>query len=299
MYELSMESPISDPVQTGFGWHVIQLREIRPAEGMSFAEARAVLVQEYEEEEAEREFLGLADRMVDVIYEDPTTLEAAALDLGLEIQVTAPFGRAGGEGIAANTPIVNAAFSDLVLLQGSVSDPVDLGPNHIVMLRLREHFPASVKPLEEVVEQVREQVLAERAHAASRAMAEDFLTRIEGGGSFADLAAEAGLEVASIEDAPRGHTSPDPQVVSEVFSLSRPQAGQPVTAVVEAVDGYAVVSLTTVTDGVADEGALIGQQQLRRQLANANASSESWALVKQLRAAADIKVFEENLAVTR
>ena len=44
LYALTMESPISDPVQTGFGWHIIQLREIRPAEGMSFAEAREILL---------------------------------------------------------------------------------------------------------------------------------------------------------------------------------------------------------------------------------------------------------------
>ena len=45
MYELSMEAPISEPVQTGFGWHVIQLKEIRESTGMSFEEARATLVR--------------------------------------------------------------------------------------------------------------------------------------------------------------------------------------------------------------------------------------------------------------
>ncbi len=35
LYELSLDNPVSDPVQTGFGWHVIKLRDIRPAQGMS------------------------------------------------------------------------------------------------------------------------------------------------------------------------------------------------------------------------------------------------------------------------
>ncbi len=87
--------PISDPVQSGFGWHVIFLRDIRPADGMTFTEAREILLDEYQAEADERRFLEQADRLVDIIYEDPTTLNAAAEDLGLEVQEDGPFGAAG------------------------------------------------------------------------------------------------------------------------------------------------------------------------------------------------------------
>ena len=151
MYELSMEAPISEPVQTGFGWHVIQLREIRESTGMTFDEARMTLVAEYEDDLASRAFLEQADRLVDLIYEDPTTLESAALVLDLQVKEAGPFTRTGGEqGVAANPEVVEAAFSDLVLLQGSVSDPVNLDENHLVMVRLKEHLPVALKPLEEV-----------------------------------------------------------------------------------------------------------------------------------------------------
>ena len=117
MYELTMEAPISEPVQTGFGWHVIQLREIREATGMSFEEARLTLVGEYEEDNAARAFLEQADRLVDLVYEDPTTLDSAALVMELQVNVAGPFPRAGGEGVAANPDVIAAAFSDLVLLR--------------------------------------------------------------------------------------------------------------------------------------------------------------------------------------
>ncbi len=154
MYELSMESSISEPVQTGFGWHVIQLRDIRESSGMSFEEARPTLVREYEEENAARAFLEQADRLVDLIYEDPTTLESAALVMELPVNVVGPFPRTGGEGIAANPEVVDAAFSDLVLLQGSVSDPINLDENRLVMIRLKEHLPVALKPVEEVRDEI-------------------------------------------------------------------------------------------------------------------------------------------------
>lgn len=299
MYELSQESPISDPVQTGFGWHVIQLRDIRPATGQSFEEARITLANEFLEEQAEREFLALADRLVDVVYEDPTTLEAAALDQGLEIQVAGPFGRAGGDGIAANPAVIEAAFSDLVLVQGSVSDPVDLGPNHIVVLRLREHFPVRVRPLEEVREDVLLALREERALATAKAQADTLLAGLTAGTKMAELASAHGLEVQAVEAAPRGHDQPDPEVVNQVFRLQRPAEGGTVDAVVPAQGGYALVSLRDVSDGVLDQDQLIAAEQMRRQLANAHASSEAWAMVRQLREVADIQVFEENLGVSR
>lgn len=299
MYELTMEQPISDPVQTGFGWHVIQLRDIRESEGMSFEEARQTLLDEYFEEEAERQFLDLADRMVDIVYEDPTTLESAALDMGLEVQTAGPFTRAGGEGVGANPDVVAAAFGDLVLLQGSVSDPVDLGPNHMIMLRVREHSPVEIRPLGEVETEIIAALTAERADRAAQAAAETMRKQWQTGTFLDDLATEAGLEVVNVEAAPRRHQQPDPQVVTNVFKLPVPAEGETIDAVVRAADGHALVILEAVTPGSLTEGAVLAANQYRRILANANASSEAWALVRQLREQADIQVFEENLGVSR
>ena len=88
------------------------------------------------------------------VYPDPTTLEAASLDLGIDVQTAGPFTRAGGLGIAANPDVVQAAFSDLVLLQDSASDIIDLGPSHAIMLRVLEHEPVRTQEFEEVSDAV-------------------------------------------------------------------------------------------------------------------------------------------------
>ena len=296
MYALTLENPISDPVQTGFGWHVIQLRDILPSSGMSYEEARATLVQESQEEDAEREFLDLADQLVDLIYEDPTTLDSAALDLGLDVQLAGPFSRAGGEGIAANSDVVSGAFSELVLLQGSVSDPIELGDNHIVMVRANEHFQVALRPLEEVRDQIVEQIFSTRALEAAKTLADEFVASLQESGADLDVLAEqGGYDIIESEAATRFSFVPDRTVVSEVFLLDAPPESESYATVVKADNGYALVVLQGVTPGSMEAGAALNEQQYRRQIANAAASIEVTGLMRQLRGAADVEVFEDRL----
>jgi peptidyl-prolyl cis-trans isomerase D len=296
MYELSMETPVSEPVQTAFGWHVIQLKEIRESAGMSFEEARMTLVNEYQEDAAARAFLEQADRLVDLIYEDPTTLESAALVMELPVNVAGPFPRTGGEGIAAYPEVVEAAFSDLVLLQGSVSDPVNLDENSLVMVRLQQHLPVAVKPLEEVREEIIATLTDNLARDKANTRARELLAELQGGDSGLEaVAQEAGLEYSLHEGIKRNSFVPDQTLVQEIFRVNKPVDSEAVEAVLPTADGFAVVELMSVVPGELDESVMPARQQYERVLANTSASHETSALMKQLRAAADIEVYEDRI----
>ena len=297
MYELSLQAPISDPVQTGYGWHVIQLREISESIGMSFEEARITLVREYEEDAAARAFLEQADRLVDLIYEDPSTLEGAALVLGLPVNVVGPFPRTGSsEGIAANPEVVEAAFSDLVLLQGSVSDPVNLAENRLVMIRLKEHLPVVLKPLEDVRDEIITMLNGKLARDNAQAKAMELFSVLQSGVSEIEaLAAESGLEYGRHEAIKRDSVVPDVMLVQEVFRLQTPAEDATVQAVLPNSNGFAVVELSSVVEGVLENDAVLARQQFERVIANSSASQENSALMHQLRAAAEVEVFEDRL----
>jgi peptidyl-prolyl cis-trans isomerase D len=296
MYELSLESPISEPVQTGFGWHVIQLRDIRESTGMSFEEARMTLVQEFQEEAAARAFLEQADRLVDLIYEDPTTLDSAAMVLDLQVNEAGPFPRTGGEGVAANTEVVAAAYSDLVLLQGSVSDPVNLDENRLVMIRLKEHLPVALKPLEEVRAEVIATLSENKARTEASQKADQLLAALQSGASDLEtLATESGMEYGLHEAVKRNAFVPDAKLVKEVFKLQKPAEGESVQAVVPADLGFAVVELNAVMAGELDTEQPFARQQYERVVANSYASQEATALMLQLRESAQIEVFEDRI----
>lgn len=296
MYDLSVEAPVSEPVQTGFGWHLIKLDEIRPASGMDFAQARPQLVREFEEDVAARAFLEQADRLVDLVYEDPSTLDSAALVMGLTVQEVGPFSRAGGVGVAANPEVIEVAFSDLVLLQDSVSDPVNLAENHLVMIKLKKHLPVALKSLDQVRDEVTSTLQERMANKQARARADQLLLAVKTGEKdLNSLAAEAGLEYAHHQAVRRNALVPDALLVKEIFRLHEPIEGEPLLTVLRASKGFAVVVLESIKDGELDAGAWLAQQQYERTLANGSASQEAWALMRQLRATAEVEVFEERL----
>ncbi len=295
LYELTLEKPISEPVQTGFGWHIIYLRDVRPAEGMTFAEARPIILEEYQADKDERWFLEQADRLVDVIYEDPTTLDAAAVELGLEIKQAGPFGRAGGDGIGANPEVVKASFSDLVMLQGVVSDPVDLAENHLVMILMKEHLPEALLPLEEVRNRVVQSVLSQRAMDAAQLRANEILAQVSSGGDLSALSAENELELLADEAATRNSPAVRNDLLQDLFLMKAPGEDGPVNEVLKLSDGYAVVQLQSVTDGVLSEEDALKSQSYNRRISNATGSNEAYSFMRMLRSQSEVKVFEDRL----
>ena len=295
LYELSLEQPISDPVQTGFGWHIIYLREVRPAQGMTFAEARPTILAEYQADKDERRFLEQADRLVDIIYEDPTTLAAAAEELGLEVNQVGPFGRAGGEGISSNAEVVKVSFSDLVMLQGVVSEPVKLADNHLVMIRMQEHLPEALRPLEEVREQVIQSVRRQRAMEAALVRANEILAQATSGTELSLLGEQNELEVLAVEATTRSNVDVRGDLLQDLFLMDAPGDDGPVNEVLELSDGYAVVQLQSVTDGVLSDEDVLKSQSYNRRISNATGNSEALSFMRMLRSQSEIQVFEDRL----
>jgi peptidyl-prolyl cis-trans isomerase D len=114
------------------------LRDVRPEKVRGFDEVKSALAKQYVDSERERVYSEVSGKLTDAIYQDPTSLAAAAKDLGLEVQKAPLFARTGGAGIAANPGVVKAAFSGAVLTE-AIRRSIELGPNHIVLIRVDQH----------------------------------------------------------------------------------------------------------------------------------------------------------------
>jgi peptidyl-prolyl cis-trans isomerase D len=296
LYGLAVAGDLSEPVETRFGWHLIRLDEVRPPEGMSFEEAREEILAEYIERESESMFIEISERMVDLVFADDSTLDPLAQELGLEIQTSEPFGRAGGSGIAANRHVVDAAYSDLVLLDGSVSDPIELDRNHMVVIKVEEHFPSEPRPLAEVAETVRERLIRERASELAEARA-NALAEQAGvtGEALEDVALEAELELEVVEDLGRFDFQHGPDLITALFRLPAPVDGQASVHVLPRGRNFVVVRLEEVIPGNPTTASEMERMGARQQVRFMNMNNEVAGLVEYLRDNTRIRVVEERL----
>ena len=83
--------------------------------------ARDDVEKAYLKSEAERLYYEYAERLNDLAFEDPDSLEPVAEALGMEIQESDWIEREGGAGLFASPKVAGAAFSDDVLLEGQTA----------------------------------------------------------------------------------------------------------------------------------------------------------------------------------
>jgi len=286
---------ISKPVLGSEGYHIIELRDIRPGKTRTFEEVRPELEKEYAATERERVYAENAGRLTDITYQDPSSLEPAAKELGLVVQKTALFPRTGGEGIAANPAVVAAAFSDGVLVQNNNSDPIDLGPNHVVVLRVAEHKAATPKPLDEVRAAVRARIIGERLQKEAKSHADSLFAELSSGKTLDAIA--DGRPVENQAGVGREAASVDTRLVAAVFQMPRPQEGKPSLKLVDlGYDTYALVQLTRVTDGSTTGLDAKTREAARNTLEQGIAAETSTDFVAALRKATKVRVSENRLA---
>ncbi|HMM67696.1 MAG TPA: SurA N-terminal domain-containing protein [Dokdonella sp.] len=295
LYKLG-KGEISDPVLSPEGYHVILVRDVRPGKTRSFDEVRGELAKEYQESERERAYNEKSGRLIDLTYADSTSLEPAAKELGLTVQKTAMFSRQGGPGIASNPAVLSAAFSDAVLVQGNNSDKIELGPNHIAIVRVAEHKAATPKPIEEVRADIQQRIIEERASAQARKIADEQFARLEGGESLDTIATALKLQVKEERGIGRNAVSVDGALVNAAFELPRSEGSSPRYKLVGmANDEFALLRLDNVAD--ADPTAVDAptREAARNTLEQAAATSAARDFVASLRAGMDIKVAEDRM----
>ncbi|ULQ46932.1 SurA N-terminal domain-containing protein [Flagellatimonas centrodinii] len=276
---------ISKPVETEFGFHLIRADDIRPevTRTLEDAEVREALVTLYQNRERDRRFQAQQEQLEQIAFENPGNLDAVATALSVEIQETDWFTRAGGEGLAAEPQVMTAAFSPEVLQDDENSTPIALADGRLVVIRKAAYEPSRQKPLAEVEDAVRDDLISARAAAKAAEDAADLLASARSRErSLADLAAERGLTVRATGPVQRNQESVPTPVLSVLFRLPRPVDDATPSLGLATLDNgdRAVVALSAVNDPEANPVVLDEQ---RGQLAELIAGLEFNALQRIMR----------------
>ncbi|KAF1687492.1 peptidylprolyl isomerase [Pseudoxanthomonas broegbernensis] len=287
---------VRGPVKTDFGYHVLKLREVDAGAQVPFEQAREELAREQAQADSERAYSELTGRLTDLIYQNPSSLEPAARETGLQVQKLGPFTREQAMGVAAAPGVRRAAFSEALIEDGTASDPIELGPNHSVVIRVIDHAPEQARPLAEVHEAVEAAIRADRREKAAVAAAEALVERLKAGEALADVAAGAGAEVVPLQGLPRGAPVPSQAANRILFEAAPPEQGKPSVGRFGLQDGrQAVFVLDAVHPGKPEELSKEQREQLRGQLAQLDGAAAADDYVRRLRQRFVVVVQESQL----
>jgi len=293
----SMEvGDVSEPVHTQFGFHIIKLAEVRGTEIPALDEVREELIAQMNRRGLSDLFYEQFEQLSDVSYENPDSLDAAADALGLEVQTSDWLTASGGAGIGEYPKVVAIAFSEDVLEAGNNSEPIEVGDNDAIVVRVEQRQAAQATPLDTVREQIVEELRQQLAMEQAQARGEELMQQIKQGALMEDLDEADYITSHKAEGVTRATAAEhNPEVVRAVFKLSRPEEGASSDKAFALDNGdYAVVQLAGISDADPASMQEAARSKLERGLENMRRSVVVSTMTEDLRAGANIVIPEES-----
>lgn len=277
---------VSAPVVTDAGTHFVKLLDTQ-RQSFELADESMRIKQDLLRESATNLLVEKLEMLKELSFNSETLAEVAA-ELGLQAQVTEPFSRAGGNGVAAYPAVARAAFRPEVLEDQYASDVLDLGDDRYVVIKLQEFFPARQKELAEVKTAVSDTLVAELAQQQLAAQGAELLAKVEAGESIESVAKSAGLDWQVGQAVKRATRSVNDEVKAAVFQLPVPNE-KPINQGFYSRNGdYILASLTAVTPGDASKMSAEQKASLIYTVQSVNSSREVEAYQKSLLADAEV-----------
>ena len=165
---------IRGPVETAFGFHIIKLTAIKPADVASLTEVRDDIEQILKRQKAASHFGEIAEDFSNTVYEQSDTLHLAAEQFGLSIKQSDWINKNSKEPtVLANRNLLQAIFSDDAINNRRNTEAIEVMPDTFVSARVVEHKAATIQSLDvvrdEVIERVKQQMAVEMVEKEGRA----------------------------------------------------------------------------------------------------------------------------------
>jgi peptidyl-prolyl cis-trans isomerase D len=154
---------ISDLVKSDFGYHIIKLAAIKPAQVVPFNEVSAGILSKLREQKAADSFAELADKFSNTVYEQSDTLQPAATLAGVKVEQSAWLTKGLATDDIWTAKMLQAVFSDEVIKNHRNTAAIEVAANTLVAARMLEHKAASVRSLAEVQDVIKQKLLNKKA----------------------------------------------------------------------------------------------------------------------------------------
>lgn len=288
---------VSDVVRSEFGYHLIKLDDIQPANVETYAAKKDSIEKQLKESGVQNLFYERAELMANLAYENPESLDLAAEQLNLDIKKSSLFTRASGTGIAANDKLRNTAFQDVIIKEHLNSDAIEITNKHVVVIRMDQHKPSTAKSFDEVKAEIITDLKAKKAAQLAAEKAGSIINSLQQDSSveqWKKLSAEYKSNATALNLVKRDSDKADRRIIGSAFKLSQPAANTVTVQQVELNDGNtAVVALHSVKEAVVDSDKVVTEAAMK-QLSSKIASQEFAAAVETIKSQFDIYIPEQK-----
>jgi peptidyl-prolyl cis-trans isomerase D len=234
------QGEIRGPVKTQFGYHIIQLEAIEPGSQRSFEDVRGELEADYRRDQAQAAFYERSQELADEAFAALSELDSVAKKLGLELRTVEGFTRQGGGALGADRKLIDAVFSDEVLVERQNSPALSLGDERVVVVRVTDHKTPQPRPLDEVRGEIEAALRTEAAGQAAAAAARTAAEQLATGADLAQVAQSFNGQPTGLLTISRNAEGLPPELLKAAYATPAPSDGKVSTGTASLADGNAV-----------------------------------------------------------
>lgn len=182
---------VSDLVESEFGFHIIQLTDIKAPAARSFEAMRPEIEADLKKQQAQKLFTDSAEAFSNLVYEQADSLQPAAERLKLTVQTAKGLTREAkpDAGVLGNQRLLSAIFAPDSVEKKRNTEAMETGASQLTAARVLQYTPARTMPLAEVRERVRTRLVAQRAAELAREEGAKKLEAWKAGGDAAGMPA--------------------------------------------------------------------------------------------------------------
>ena len=272
---------ISDVVESEFGFHIIQLTDIKAPKAPSFESMRPQLEADLRKQQAQRQFAEQAETFTNSVYEQADSFKPTADRLKLSVQKAQGLTRtpaAGAQGVLANAKLLQTLFTEDSVSKRRNTPAVEVAPNTLVSARIVAYRPAAVRPFAEVKDDVRRQYVVEKSADLAKAEGQAKLA------SWKDQAAQA--QVGAAVTVSRDQTQGQPQAVVDAVLRADPARLPALVGVDLGTQGFVLarVNKLVARDASSPQQVAQSRQQMTQLWGQAETQAYLTHLKQQLKA---------------